>query len=141
MALMDMADIEPLIQASRELLAPGGRFVFAVSHPCFNSNTSAIIAERSVTDGSMQYYVKVPAYKEPVVAFGDAIYGQPAKQLYFDRSLEDLFGTFFSADYVLDGLLEPAFPEGESKADSPSWGNLWRVPPVLVARMLRGGSR
>jgi 2-polyprenyl-3-methyl-5-hydroxy-6-metoxy-1,4-benzoquinol methylase len=135
MALMDVADIDPLVRVSSELLAPRGRFVFSLSHPCFNSNTNALIAERSVTDGGMQYSIKVSAYKEPVVAFGDAIYGQPAKQLYFDRSLEDLFGTFFSAGYVLDGLLEPAFSNGESKGDSPSWSNLWRIPPVLVGRM------
>jgi 2-polyprenyl-3-methyl-5-hydroxy-6-metoxy-1,4-benzoquinol methylase len=141
MALMDMANIEPLIRISRELLASKGRFVFSVSHPCLNSNTTELIAERSITDGSMQFSVKVSEYKETAVLFGDAIYGQPKKQLYFERSLEQLFGTFFDSEYVLHGLLEPSFTQGESKDNSPSWSNLWRIPPVLVGRMKLAASR
>ena len=37
MALFDIADIEPLIQSLSRLLKVGGRFVFTVLHPCFNS--------------------------------------------------------------------------------------------------------
>jgi hypothetical protein len=84
----------------------------------------------------MQFSVRVSAYREKVVAFGDALYGQPAKQLYFDRSLEELFSVFFKVGYVLDGLLEPSFSREEPKSNAPVWTNLWRVPPVLVARMV-----
>src|SRR5262249_3848707 len=37
MALMDMAEIDPLMTALASLLKPGGRFVFSVVHPCFNN--------------------------------------------------------------------------------------------------------
>jgi 2-polyprenyl-3-methyl-5-hydroxy-6-metoxy-1,4-benzoquinol methylase len=37
MALMDMAVIQPLLSALAVLLRPGGRFVFSVVHPAFNS--------------------------------------------------------------------------------------------------------
>jgi 2-polyprenyl-3-methyl-5-hydroxy-6-metoxy-1,4-benzoquinol methylase len=37
MALMDMAEIEPMMTALAMLLKPGGRFVFSVLHPCFNN--------------------------------------------------------------------------------------------------------
>ena len=37
MALMDIADIDPLMNAVAALLRPGGRFVFSVLHPCFNN--------------------------------------------------------------------------------------------------------
>src|SRR5437762_11300760 len=37
MALMDMAAIEPLAETLPKLLKPGGRFVFSVTHPCFNT--------------------------------------------------------------------------------------------------------
>ncbi len=40
MALMDMSSIEPLISTLPQLLKPGGRFVFSVTHPVFNSGTS-----------------------------------------------------------------------------------------------------
>lgn len=35
MVIMDMVNIEPLMQAIPALLKPGGRFVFALMHPCF----------------------------------------------------------------------------------------------------------
>jgi SAM-dependent methyltransferase len=52
MALMDMAEIEPLFGALARLLAPGprGRFVFTLSHPCFNTTGCARMVEE--TDGS-----------------------------------------------------------------------------------------
>ena len=37
MAIMDMPEIEPLANSVARLLKPGGRFVFAVMHPAFNS--------------------------------------------------------------------------------------------------------
>lgn len=135
MGLMDMADIGPMIDVGRELLRPDGRFVFAVTHPCFNSNHAKIVAERSQADGATQFFLKLAGYKEELIAYGDAIVGQPKKQLYFDRPLESLLGAFFRVGYVLDGLLEPAFDPPEETNLRPNWDNLWRVPPVLVARM------
>lgn len=35
MALMDIAELEEVFQAVHRVLRPGGRFVFAVTHPCF----------------------------------------------------------------------------------------------------------
>src|SRR5262249_51186407 len=46
MALMDIADIRPLLAALGKLLRPGGRFVFSVVHPCFNNPTSIQIGEQ-----------------------------------------------------------------------------------------------
>src|SRR5260370_23644201 len=36
MAIMDMAEIDPLMLGIRQVAIPGGRFVFSLSHPCFN---------------------------------------------------------------------------------------------------------
>ena len=47
MAIMDMAEIEPLASTVAKLLKPGGRFVFTVMHPAFNSpNGLSRVAER-----------------------------------------------------------------------------------------------
>lgn len=45
MALMDVADIEPLMTALPRLLRPGGAFVFSVVHPCFNNPSTVQTAE------------------------------------------------------------------------------------------------
>ena len=37
MAIMDIASIEPLSFAINQLLKPGGRFIYSVMHPSFNS--------------------------------------------------------------------------------------------------------
>jgi 2-polyprenyl-3-methyl-5-hydroxy-6-metoxy-1,4-benzoquinol methylase len=41
MVLMDMPEVETLYQSLMQLLRPGGRFVFAVIHPCFGTAESA----------------------------------------------------------------------------------------------------
>jgi ubiquinone/menaquinone biosynthesis C-methylase UbiE len=139
MALFDMADIAPLMRSLARLLKPGGRFVFSVTHPCFNHARMAHVAEMEDREGEIvtQYSVKVYGYRTPSIAHGVAIAGQPRAQLYFDRPLALLFGTAFEAGFVLDGLEEPAFAPGHRPGRHPlGWsGYFSEVPPVLVARM------
>src|SRR5262245_18619249 len=37
MALMDMPTLDPLLSALSQLLQANGRFVFSITHPCFNT--------------------------------------------------------------------------------------------------------
>jgi 2-polyprenyl-3-methyl-5-hydroxy-6-metoxy-1,4-benzoquinol methylase len=139
MALFDMADILPLMRALGRLLRPGGRFVFSVLHPCFNSPDVAHVAEMQDNDGDIitVYSVRVFRYMSPSVSRAVAIPGQPVPQLLFHRPLEILLGTAFQSGFVLDGLEERAFPPDHPSGRSPlSWGgNFSEIPPVLVARL------
>lgn len=139
MALMDMAEIDPLMHALARLLRPGGRFVFSVLHPCFNNPYILQVGEQADREGQIvtQYSVKVPRYVTPGVARGAAIPGQPEPQLYFHRPLQVLLGAAFAAGLALDGLEERAFPPGHPSGRNPlSWGgNYSEIPPVLVARL------
>ncbi len=139
MALMDMADIEPLLQTLPRLLRPGGCFVFSVTHPCFNHTSATHVAEMSDQAGKIvtAYAVKVSGYITPTIVRGAAINGQPQPQLYFDRPLSVLLGACFKAGFVLDALEEPAFPPDHPAGRNPlSWnGNYSEIPPVLVARL------
>ena len=141
MGFMDMAVIEPLLEAGTELLKAGGRFVFSVQHPCFNSAYATLIAE--IGDGAdgrgrAEFALRLAGYKEQRVSYGEAVAGQPVSHLYFHRPLEELFGSFFGAGYVLDGLLEPVFSGQVRPGRGPSWYKLPGIPPVLVARMRYG---
>lgn len=135
--LMDMTVIEPLIAAAHGWLVPEGVFVFSVSHPCFNSGTSALMAE-SIEDppGEIRTVrsVKVSGYKSVVPFEGVALRGQPSLQLYVDRPLESLLGAFFTNGFVMDAIEEPAFPD---QTDAPllHWRGMSEIPPVLVVRM------
>jgi 2-polyprenyl-3-methyl-5-hydroxy-6-metoxy-1,4-benzoquinol methylase len=139
MALFDMAEIEPLMQALARLLRPGGRFVFSVLHPCFNSSHLAHVAEMEDREGDIVtvYSVKIYDYITPMVNRAVAMRGQPKPQLFFHRPLQVLLGAGFDAGFVLDGLEERAFPPDHPPSRDPlSWGaNFSEIPPVLVARM------
>jgi SAM-dependent methyltransferase len=160
MALFDMAEIKPLMRALARLLRPaqaglrpaqaglspapaglrpGGRFVFSVLHPCFNSPHMAHVAEMEDREGEVVtvYSVKVFGYLSSTVARAVAIRGQPKPQLVFHRPLQVLLGAGFDAGFILDGLEERAFPPDHPAGKNPlGWGrNFSEIPPVLVARM------
>jgi 2-polyprenyl-3-methyl-5-hydroxy-6-metoxy-1,4-benzoquinol methylase len=139
MALFDIADIQPLMRALVRLLRPGGRFVFSVIHPCFNSPHMAFVGEVEDREGNFTttYAVKIFNYMTPKTSHAAAISGQPKPQLIFHRPLQMLLNAGFDVGFVLDGLEERAFPpEHPSGRHALSWGgNFSEIPPVLVARM------
>jgi 2-polyprenyl-3-methyl-5-hydroxy-6-metoxy-1,4-benzoquinol methylase len=139
MVLMDMPVIDPLLRAAGRLLAPSGRFVFAVLHPAFNSIAVSLCAEmtdggdgRLVTTHSLKVtdYLAVPAGK------GTGMPGEPKPHWYFHRPLHELFGAFFQAGFVLDALEEPALATQNVNVQEVSWSNLRGIPPVLVGRFV-----
>jgi 2-polyprenyl-3-methyl-5-hydroxy-6-metoxy-1,4-benzoquinol methylase len=143
MALFDMAEIKPLLRSLAGLLRPGGRFVFSVLHPCFNSARIAHTAEVDYANGDITttYAVKVSGYLTATTEYAQAISGQPKKQLVFHRPLQELLGACFEAGFVLDGLEEPGFPPDHPVGRNPlSWsGKFSEIPPVLVARLRMAG--
>jgi 2-polyprenyl-3-methyl-5-hydroxy-6-metoxy-1,4-benzoquinol methylase len=137
MALMDMATIEPLMSALSQLLKAAGRFVFSVTHPCFNTTGVKLVAEEEDREGQLvtTYSVSVSKYLGLGTTKGLAMAGQPAPQYYFNRPLSLLFNTCFRTGFVLDALEEPAFDDSAQPSRPLSWINFREIPPVLVARM------
>jgi len=141
MAIMDMADLEPMVSALAQLLRRGGRFVFSVLHPAFNSGNVTLVLEESEDERGVvrTHSVKVSSYIRPTEGYGVAIEGQPVVQRYFHRPISLLFETCFNGGFVLDGIEEPVDQPGQVDPHSP--GAIFaEVPGVLVARMrLPGG--
>jgi SAM-dependent methyltransferase len=139
MALMDMAEVGPLMRAVVRLLRSGGVFVFSVSHPCFNNDASVQMAELEESDGRFRttYSVKVSRYLTSFTQPGIAMHDQPAPHPCFHRSIGDLLAAGFEAGLVVDGLEEPAFsPDVGTGTTALSWsGRFSEIPPVLVVRM------
>lgn len=127
MALMDMANIEPLIRAFSHLLVTEGRFVFSVTHPCFNSLGTQ--TQWLGTEG-----VLVKDYIQPAIGDENAKPGQPIRHPFFHRPLWHLFGTCFHAGFILDGLLEPVPPEWLQNDQPEKWKRYSRIPHVMVTR-------
>ncbi len=138
-AIMDMTEIDPLMRGIRQVVKPGGRFVFSLCHPCFNHSGISLSVEETVVTGEIvtSYAVKVATYLSYSPRKGVAMVGQPVWQYYFDRPLYVLFNACFRAGLVLDGLEEPAFtsPQDDSQIRSAfSWTH-YDTPPILVARL------
>jgi 2-polyprenyl-3-methyl-5-hydroxy-6-metoxy-1,4-benzoquinol methylase len=136
MALMDMAAIEPLIMALSTILKTGGRFVFSILHPCFNSGRVRRIIEEEDRQGDLVEICSVimSGYSTPFTHRGIGMVDQPEIQYYFHRSLTVLFRQFFDHGFTLDGLEEPVCGEGSGR--SLFWKVHAEIPAALVARMV-----
>ena len=141
MALMDMAEIEPLMAALSALLKPGGRFVFSVLHPCFNNPATVQMGELEDRNGTIvtTYSVKIARYKTPFKQIGLAMHGQPVPHPYFHRPLSLLLEPALRAGMVVDGFEEQAFPADNSGGTTPlSWnGHFGEIPAALIVRLRR----
>ncbi|HLJ45513.1 MAG TPA: methyltransferase domain-containing protein [Bryobacteraceae bacterium] len=139
MALMDMAEIEPLMTVLAVLLKPGGRFVFSVLHPCFNNPATVQMGELEDRHGTLvsTYSVKIAPYKTPFTQVGLAMHGQPVPHPYFHRPLSLLLAPALTAGLVLDGIEEQAFPPENSGGTTPlSWnGRFSEIPAALIVRL------
>ena len=133
---MDISDIQPLVRAAGTLMKPGGRFVFSLCHPCFNSGLARHGMERHDIGGELveEYFVRVCRYAESMTTKGLAMVGQPVPQFYFHRPLSALLCTFFAERFVLDGLEEPTI--GSAAKETKVFDMVYqKIPPVLVARL------
>jgi 2-polyprenyl-3-methyl-5-hydroxy-6-metoxy-1,4-benzoquinol methylase len=142
MALMDMADIRPLMKALAGLLCAGGAFVFSVLHPCFNNPSVVQMGEVEDQEGTFEttYSVKVSRYLTSFTRFGAAMHEQPVPHPCFHRSLGALIRPGLDVGFVLDALEECAFSPGHPAGTTAlSWGGQFcEIPPVLVVRMRSG---
>lgn len=140
MAFMDIAALAPLLRAALRLLKPQGRFVFCVTHPCFNHPSHHKLAEEEDRGGQIvvTYSIKTARYLRPTVAKGGGMPGEPEPHYYFHRSLSDLLAECFGAGFVLDGLEEPAFAEPIQSQLALNWGHFPDIPPVLACRLRPG---
>lgn len=131
MALMDIADIDPLFNAVYKLLKSKGVFVFSIMHPCFQPPKMRKIieiedlGEKVETRNSIQIfnYITSQCYE------GNGIVGQPVPQLYYHRPLSELFEQSFKAGFLVNGVKEPVF-----STDKTEWNE---IPPALIIRLVK----
>ena len=137
MALMDMSDIEPLAKCLPQLLAPCGRFVFSIMHPCFNNPDTRMAMEEEDREGQIviKRTVRIGQYLTAFSSQGVGIVGQPVPQTYFHHPLQDLLRPFLAQGMVLTGLEERAFKDSLESRSPLSWDHFAEIPPVLAVRM------
>ncbi|MDQ4045485.1 MAG: class I SAM-dependent methyltransferase [Chloroflexota bacterium] len=137
MAIMDIVDINPLFEAVPRLLKPEGRFVFTTMHPCFNHVEAIKTAEldEQTDPPRARHGLHVTGYLAIPPRKGLGIVGQPELHYYFHRPLSEILNLAFDHGMVMDGIMEPAFPDRGGNDHRLSWANLPGIPPVLAARL------
>jgi len=137
MAIMDLPVIEPLLRALRQLLRPGGRFVFTIMHPVFFSTRARLIEEQfdDASGSHVERSIKVTAYLDVPVEKGTGVQGEPQPHYYFHRSISGLLSACFDAGFVLDGMEEPRFEGVGDPSKAFDWRNYPQFPPLLVCRL------
>ncbi|HZZ42238.1 MAG TPA: methyltransferase domain-containing protein [Tepidisphaeraceae bacterium] len=141
MALMDLPTLDPLLNRLITLLKPGGRFVFSIPHPCFNSPRVRMTAELINQDGKPEqlYGLTVFSYLDEQADLSFGMLNQPEPHYLYHRPLSLLIRTFAKHGFLLDALEEPSFPtpSGGGGKNAFSWKMRPNIPPALVTRMLK----
>jgi SAM-dependent methyltransferase len=137
MALMDLAEIDPLLRVIRKLLKPTGRFVFSVSHPAFNSIETTLTADLVQPGGKPKqvFGVKTTRYATPAPYLSYGILHQPEPHWMFHRPLNVLLGACFKGGFVVDALEEPSFSTDAKDRNAFSWAKRPEIPPAIVVRL------
>src|SRR5437867_9336649 len=102
MALMDIPDLSGTIRAVSRVLRPGGWFVFATFHPCFQMPTSG---EETAPDGTLRRTVS--GYWTEGFWRSDTRPGPPGKVGAHHRTLSTYVNTLVDAGLVIERVAEP----------------------------------
>lgn len=136
MALMDIADIAPLIEALGRCLKPDGVFVFSIPHPCYQSPGARKAYEVEDREGEVvaRSVVHIASYTTPRSYESIGVKGQPVPHLMFHRPLSTYVRMFAEGGFLLDGMEEPVFERVAGDTGRFMWDEL---PAVLVMRFRR----
>jgi SAM-dependent methyltransferase len=128
MALMDIPDLAPTVEAVARVIRPAGRFVFSILHPCYHTRPSGQI---TTPDGSV--YRTVSEYFTEGFWRSEQRPGPPGRVGSHHRTIGTYVNALTAAGLTVDRLSEPRVSAGP-----PALRAIWQqVPAVLVVRCRR----
>jgi len=131
LALMDIADLAAVYAAVARVLRPGGRFAFAVLHPCFQGPGTDV-----QTDAGGRFVARlVPRYAREGYWRSVAPHTLRGRLGAHHRTLTTYLNRLLAAGFGLRGLTEPTLPPG-AYTDPYAEGAV-EVPPILVVDAVR----
>ncbi len=142
MALMDLADARGAVREVARVLRPGGRFVFSISHPCFDLDDRSVwsVERGFAADGRYRDTVwrKVRGYREEIPSRVPWWVG--ADRLVWTRAYHRTLSTYVrylaGAGLVVARVEEPS-PRPEMVRASPQGTLLREIPLHLVVEAVR----
>ncbi len=126
MALMDIPDLAPTVQAIWRILRPSGWFVFSILHPCYQT---ASAGEIQSPDGTAMRTVS--GYFEEGFWRSSDRPGPPGKVGSYHRTLTSYLNTLTAAGLVVEVTSEPR--ASESLAERRP---VWREVPYAFSMRL-----
>ncbi len=137
MSLMDIEDGEGTIGEVGRVLRPNGRFVFSISHPCFDIDLRSMwVVEREFLRDTV--FRKVAGYRQEHtvripwrVSETETAYTQS-----YHRPLSTYFRYLRGAGMVVAGVEEPV-PRPEAVRKSPQGAYMLEIPLHLVVDAVR----
>lgn len=124
MALMDMPDLDAVLHAVRRVLKPGGWFVFAITHPCFQTPRSASVATERGMVRTVAGYFEEGFWRS---SNPDGVCGRVGAH---HRTLGTYLNALIDAGFTLERMIEPQ-ASARVAADFPGYEI---VPGILAAR-------
>ncbi len=133
MAVMDISDIRPLLQAVYDMLPDGGIFVFSGIHPCFqtpNMRKITVVNDYS-GEGEILTGIQTYEYIEPKLHETYVLANNNKKAYHFHRPLNMILNDCFAVGFVLDGFEEPVFQK-PARIREFDW---YDIPPAIIVRL------
>jgi len=137
MALMDIAAADGAITEVARVVRPGGRFVFSISHPCFDLlSRSAWEIERRLFETTV--YRKVSRYRELHAESTPwrIAEGSVRSTIGYHRPLSWYVGTLGRAGFAIDRFEEP-LPGAEAVRESSQGPLMLEIPLHCVVGCVR----
>ncbi|KOS04557.1 methyltransferase [Paenibacillus polymyxa] len=134
MVIQDLAHYEQAIAEMQRLLVPGGRFIFSILHPCFQTPQSGWVKDET----GKKLYWKVDQYFNEGPLEQAIPYDQEEKFLYFHRTLGSYVQTIIEAGLLLGGVIEPK-PSAEMLEKYPHFHEDLNVSNFLIFTTRRLG--
>ncbi len=148
MALMDIERCEKAISEVARVLKKKGRFVFSITHPCFDFDGKIgdeSIAEWKYEEGTDNTQEKKALYLEVKNYFGVSKFQvswdmkrltKPFKTTSFHRTLTDYFRTLHENGFLVSRLVEPK-PTSRGAAKYPSLRKHLKIPHSIIIEAIK----
>lgn len=138
--LQDVRRLETALRELHRVLRPGGRFVFSVTHPCFERPVPGTwVREPEDTERVEEWrHLAVDRYYDDVALFWGPE-GKPPS-VGFHRPLQTYFRALHEAGFLVRRLEEPRGDAEALERHYRHFADLERVPLFLVAEAVKPSS-
>lgn len=134
MALINIPDLQATFQSVRRILQPGGWFIFAIPHPCFETPHAQWVP---LPDPEHALGRIVTGYFDERAWFSSNPEGVRSRVADHHRMLSTYLNTLSAAGFVLERALEP----GPSVRQAERVPGNREVPTLLLIRAHLSGDR